>query len=265
MTSRQRRLLTVLLGIVVIAGSTIFFLPYHKRDNQSYPPATIAPPTSSPAPTLLPATHPPDAHAVIPKGLHSTDFCTGEDLKAIKQAYPDFDETKCRVEHLSAPQEGYAAYRCRDKVGICWTKEMAHLKKGERVITDGNYILRARCGNAIFHTLPPGEQTETSSPSPGELEIPESPETPPTSETPPTVSVTPVPPPIAPIGPSGGGVYPIIPIYPCCGGGGSPKPPPPMPVPEYGSTLSFLLPTVLGLFSLYYLIERKKRKSRANR
>jgi hypothetical protein len=246
----RKRWTAFVASILVLAGCASFFIFRHyafqpePRDlAEDLPPSVPFDNTFPlPAPTV-------DQGAVIPKpgGIS----CKDRDL--IKEAYPDFDMSKCREEKLDHEVCGYIAYRSRKDGKIYWTKKKVCLKKGERIITDGKYIIRVRCGNEISAT--PQTPTELVSPTQGELETPViAPLMPtPSGSTPPETV-------FSPPGPGSGtccGSTPIIigvggpgPGGGGPGGGGH-------PVPEPGA----LLLLIAGVLSLILVgIFRKARK-----
>ena len=109
------------------------------------------------------ATRVADRYSVIPGGVSCGD------VAAIVAAYPGFNSTKCRVTNLSAPLDVYVAYRRHGK--IYWTSQKIHLKEGEEIVTDGQFFIRARCGNDT--SIAPKQPNETVPPSTAELETPE--------------------------------------------------------------------------------------------
>ncbi len=52
-----------------------------------------------------------------------------------------------RAEALPTNRKGYVSYRIRDK--IYWTRRMVTLQAGETILTDGETMVRGRCGNLI--------------------------------------------------------------------------------------------------------------------
>lgn len=88
-------------------------------------------------------------YSVVSGGLTSPD----EMAKAIKQDpvvsehYAGLRPASFRSEVLQEDRKGYVSYRIRDKV--YWTRRLMTLKKGEMVLTNGDTMLRGRCGNRI--------------------------------------------------------------------------------------------------------------------
>lgn len=61
--------------------------------------------------------------------------------------YAGLEPGNFRVETLQAPRQGFVSFRVRDKV--YWTKRLVTLQAGETVLTDGQTMLRGRCGNMV--------------------------------------------------------------------------------------------------------------------
>lgn len=69
------------------------------------------------------------------------------DDPVVREHYAGLDPSQFRAERLAAPRRGYVSYRIRDKV--YWTRKPATLAAGELVLTDGQSMLRGRCGNQV--------------------------------------------------------------------------------------------------------------------
>lgn len=65
----------------------------------------------------------------------------------VEAHYAGFRADRARVVHLSEPRLVYVSYRVKDQV--YWTRKKVKLHKGEKIITDGKELIRARCGNRI--------------------------------------------------------------------------------------------------------------------
>ena len=70
-----------------------------------------------------------------------------QDDPVVKAHYAGLNPAAFRAETLAADRRGYVSYRIRDKV--YWTRRMVTLQAGETVLTDGESMLRGRCGNLI--------------------------------------------------------------------------------------------------------------------
>ena len=64
--------------------------------------------------------------------------------------YAGLNPASFRAETLQAKRQGYVSYRIRDK--IYWTRRMVTLLAGETVLSDGQFLVRGRCGNLISPT-----------------------------------------------------------------------------------------------------------------
>jgi hypothetical protein len=65
----------------------------------------------------------------------------------VAKHYVDFDLRKLRTEKIASAQLTFVSYRVGNQV--FWTKRKLMLAKGEMVVTDGQHMARARCGNRI--------------------------------------------------------------------------------------------------------------------
>jgi hypothetical protein len=198
-------------------------------------------------------------YSVVPGGVRSPEELHQASLhdRVVDRHFSGFDFRRARVVELEQARLVYLSYRIGNKV--FWTKKKVHLRKGERLITDGTISARTRCANQVSATPqnavsaeePPAEAFEDpfaaggaarQIPFPGNFESalfnreasgfdPQGPLNSPL------------------FGPGGGGGLP--PIFPppipsggcdptkqiCSGGPPPPPPPPPTPVPEPGTIL----------------------------
>ena len=69
------------------------------------------------------------------------------DDPVVEAHYAGLKPAGFRAEALPANRKGYVSYRIRDK--IYWTRRMVTLQAGETVFTDGETMVRGRCGNLI--------------------------------------------------------------------------------------------------------------------
>ncbi len=65
----------------------------------------------------------------------------------VEAHYDGFRADRARVVLLTEPRLVHVSYRVKDKV--YWTRKKVKLRKGEKLITDGKELIRARCGNRI--------------------------------------------------------------------------------------------------------------------
>lgn len=65
----------------------------------------------------------------------------------VREHYAGLKPAAFRSQVLQEDRKGYVSYRIRDKV--YWSRRLMTIKKGELVLTDGESMLRGRCGNRI--------------------------------------------------------------------------------------------------------------------
>lgn len=107
-------------------------------------------------------------HSVIPGGVQ-----TGAQLQAaidsdpvVAEHHADVTPSRMRPETLSADRLVYMSYRKGDEV--YWTRRKVLLRRGEKVLSDGENDIRARCGNGM--SFEPMLPTEDAEPDPEEFE-----------------------------------------------------------------------------------------------
>ena len=192
-------------------------------------------------------------YSVVPGGVRSPEDLHQASVRdrVVGRHFSGFDFRRARVVELDQPRLVYLSYRIGNKV--FWTKKQVHLRKGEKLISDGTISARTRCANqvsavpkkAISALEPPAEafedpygagDTGRQIPFPGNFES--------ALFNRELTAFDPQGPPGAPLfGPGSSvglpGVYPPpIPAAGCdptkelCA---PPPPPPPTPVPEPGS------------------------------
>lgn len=78
--------------------------------------------------------------------------------------YRGFRTTEARVERLSCAQRAYISYRVND--AVYWTRAPVVVPAGEAVLTDGENVARARCGNRLSTQprLPVGMEVDLDTP-----------------------------------------------------------------------------------------------------
>ena len=89
------------------------------------------------------------AFSVIPGGVYSADEfanAVGTD-PAVAAHYGDVTPATLQVQTVDEPREAYMSYRVGDQ--IYWTKRKLPLHDGERVLSTGTVMIRARCGNRL--------------------------------------------------------------------------------------------------------------------
>ena len=111
-------------------------------------------------------------NSVIPGGVYSAEELARSRRidKVVALHYADFGQS-VRVTQLTKDELVYVSYRKADKV--YWTKTKHKVCKGESVVTDGNNLARARCGNRLSET--PHLPTAKTEPTQSALNTPEVP------------------------------------------------------------------------------------------
>jgi hypothetical protein len=116
---------------------------------------------SAPRPAVYP-------YSVVPGGvrtpqeLHEVSTHDG----VVAKHYAGFDFQRAKVVELDQAKLVYLSYRIGNKV--FWTKKKVHLRKGEKLITDGKIAARTRCANRVSESAqnavspeePPAEKFE---------------------------------------------------------------------------------------------------------
>lgn len=104
--------------------------------------------TSVSAPVLVPPriVYP---YSVVPGGIQAPEELreVSEHDRVVGLHYAGFDFRHAHVIELQEARLVYLSYRIGDR--IFWTKHKVSLRKGEKVITDGNITARTRCANQI--------------------------------------------------------------------------------------------------------------------
>jgi len=87
--------------------------------------------------------------SVVPGGVYTTEELAEAvaDDPAVAEHYSDVAPAAMRVEVVGAVREAYMSYRIGDR--IFWTKRKLALREGERILTDDDVSIRARCGNRL--------------------------------------------------------------------------------------------------------------------
>ena len=106
-------------------------------------------PAVSPNPAAKAPGRPVFPYSVVSGGL--TDSKEMADAiqqdPVVREHYAGLRPASFRPEVLPADRKGYVSYRIRGKV--FWSRRLMTLKKGETVLTDGDTMLRGRCGNRV--------------------------------------------------------------------------------------------------------------------
>jgi hypothetical protein len=112
-------------------------------------------------------------YSVVPGGVYTTEELVNAaaDDPSVADHYHDIALAGMRVEVVDGPRTAYMSYRRGDQ--IFWTRHKLPLHPGERILTDGDDAVRARCGNRLSDV--PMEPTSEVEPAAEELERPEVP------------------------------------------------------------------------------------------
>lgn len=268
---RSFLLLTVMLCIGVGIGLRAFRHPAPGAQNTA-PPQQYA----TPRPHAVKRVN--YAYSVIPYGVHAPDdlrlAMTGN--AEIARHFQAFDFRHAKFVVLQKDACAYVSFRKDGKIN--WTQKCITLHRGELILTDGFYMIRALCGNQVsFTPQAPSEPVDVTLLGPAELPAAEA--APPTevlaekssqptaySEQSGGTAIGP-PPALPPVTVAGGPpTYPVV-IPPHSGGccvTAKPHPPssshppvpptppsPPFPVPDGGYAAMFLLMSVVIAAGLY--------------
>ena len=138
------------LALLAFIGVDLAFYPWPWRAPEE---VTPAPTEFRPSNPVVSASkwmgRPVHRYSVIPGGAYSAEELRGALLRDRVAAahYADFNPEAARVIVTTEPLLLYASYRIGDDVW--WTRKPLHIAAGEALITDGQTLARARCGNRL--------------------------------------------------------------------------------------------------------------------
>ena len=91
-------------------------------------------------------------YSVVPGGVRSPEDLHQASLhdRVVGRHFSGFDFRRAKVVELEQAKLAYLSYRMGNKV--FWTKKQVHLRKGEKLITDGIISARTRCANQVSAT-----------------------------------------------------------------------------------------------------------------
>jgi len=91
-------------------------------------------------------------YSVVPGGVRSPEDLHQASLRdrVVGKHFSGFDFRRAKVVELGEPRLAYLSYRIGNKV--FWTKKKVHLRKGEKLVTDGLISARTRCANQVSAT-----------------------------------------------------------------------------------------------------------------
>ncbi len=109
-------------------------------------------------------------YSIVPGGVHDPKELERvfEHDPVVAAHYRGFDFRRARVLQLTADRTVYVSYRIAGRV--YWTTKKVHLRRGEKVITDGKMTLRTRCGNQVSETA--RQEVSPNEPAIAKLEQP---------------------------------------------------------------------------------------------
>jgi hypothetical protein len=114
------------------------------------PSAIVSAPESSVAKTSAETdAQPVYRYSVIPGGVRTPEelLAAMANDSVVAGHYAGIDKTKLTSGRLNEPLRAHVSYRIGDRV--YWTKRKVTLQAGEQVVTDGQTLVRARCGNNV--------------------------------------------------------------------------------------------------------------------
>lgn len=93
-------------------------------------------------------------HSVVPGGVLSEAELEASITKdpVVALHYRDIMAARLQATRLHAAVDAYLSYRSAGSV--YWTNHKVHLPKGELILSDGELMIRARCGNRLRFTVP---------------------------------------------------------------------------------------------------------------
>jgi hypothetical protein len=168
---RHRRSFRRFVGGVLCAALGLCLIAVKIRDGNRRPPAVrqaadMRVPVHSAS--LHHAQRPIYAHSVIRGGVYDAAELTqalGRD-KVAAAHYKGFRTAAAKLDRMTSRSPVYLSYRVDKKV--YWTRKPVPLPEGEPVLTDGEHMARARCGNRIeFQPQEPvGPDVDLDTPEP---------------------------------------------------------------------------------------------------
>jgi hypothetical protein len=162
---RLRRVSLALLALVLL-GSTAWWIAsgFHRSSLSSTDALNSDSPITNPGQNLAaladnsfslePGTGRPVVYpySIVPGGVRSPEDLHQASLhdRVVRQHFSGFDFRRAKVVELDQAKLVYLSYRMGNKV--FWTKKQVHLRKGEKLITDGTISARTRCANQVSAT-----------------------------------------------------------------------------------------------------------------
>jgi hypothetical protein len=88
-------------------------------------------------------------YSVVYGGVHSPAELVeaAETDPVVREHYKDIRRDRVHLARLTNAKQAYVSYRTTD--GVYWTRKPVTLRAGEEFLTDGENVVRARCGNRV--------------------------------------------------------------------------------------------------------------------
>ncbi len=150
---RTRRIGAVVAVLVVGMGAAGIglWLTQPPQPDPTWPGAenTVGVPATGARSALGDETRPNYRYSIVEGGVHSSiEMRQAIERDSVVAAhYAGLDPSQFRVERLPVRTEAHVSYRIGQEV--FWTRKKLVLEAGEKVLTDGTNIIRARCGNRV--------------------------------------------------------------------------------------------------------------------
>ena len=137
------------------AFACLFAFVFLKSVNTPMGPGRFSPSSSFQIPDLYEKFQPAKyervvyPYSVIPGGVRSREELAASMSRDLVVAahYADFKVSQARIIRADETRFMHVSYRVQDKV--YWTSKKIEIPEGEALITDGDQIARARCGNRV--------------------------------------------------------------------------------------------------------------------
>jgi len=115
-------------------------------------PSSFEQPPVRPAAEDMPNARPSYRLSVIPGGAYSIEelALARQNDPVVNAHYAVFDASRLHMTEAPASALVYVSYRIANN--IYWTRHRVRLAAGETLLTDGEHVARARCGNRVAET-----------------------------------------------------------------------------------------------------------------
>lgn len=165
-----KRLLFALAGLLATVALLRFAGQSRIFDDRENSLADSRPVVATAVPAVVRSLRPNYPLSIIPGGAYSPQELLSWLRRdpVVRGHYHGFDGASVRLVAAHRDILAYVSYRRDNKV--FWTHKPLRIPKGELLLTDGTNFARARCGNRLAETLPPGTRLEE--PTPPEVALP---------------------------------------------------------------------------------------------